>query len=176
MKASNMVPEKLEALIITLSDRAHAGDYDDRSGPKVRDMLSSYLSLEGWENRLDYTLLPDDPHKLRELLEMSLPIYDLIITTGGTGLGPKDITVDVVTPLLEKHIPGIMEFIRTKYGATNPNALLSRSVAGINGKTLVYTVPGSVTAVTEYMTEILKSLKHTFSMMYAVDTHVHAKH
>jgi molybdopterin biosynthesis enzyme MoaB len=64
----------------------------------------------------------------------------------------------------------------TKYGASNPNALLSRGIAGINGKTLIYTLPGSVNAVSEYMTEILKTMKHTFSMMYAVDTHIHAKH
>jgi molybdenum cofactor synthesis domain-containing protein len=176
MKSSNMIPDKIEALVITLSDRAHAGDYDDLSGPRVKDMLNSYLVSEGWDNRIDYTLLPDDPEKLRELLMMSFPIYDLIITTGGTGLGPRDTTIEVVSPLLEKSIPGVMEFIRTKYGASNPNALLSRGVAGINGKTLIYTLPGSVNAVSEYMTEILKTMKHTFSMMYAVDTHVHAKH
>jgi molybdenum cofactor synthesis domain-containing protein len=170
MNFPEKLPDKLQALVITLSDRAHSGIYTDRSGPKVKEMLSSYLSTENWDHRIDLTLLPDNSAKLRELILMS-PGYDLIITTGATGIGPKDITVDTISPLLSKQIPGIMEFIRLKYGMEKPNALLSRSVAGITGKSLIYTLPGSVTAVEEYMTEILKTLKHIFYMMYGIDTH-----
>jgi molybdenum cofactor synthesis domain-containing protein len=96
---------------------------------------------------------------------------DLIITTGGTGIGPRDITPDVVRPLLTREIPGVMEHIRVKYGMENPKALLSRAVAGAAGKTLVYTLPGSVKAVHEYMTEIIKTLEHTFYMLYGIDVH-----
>jgi molybdopterin biosynthesis enzyme MoaB len=73
--------------------------------------------------------------------------------------------------LLDKEIPGIMEFIRVRYGAEKPNALLSRAVAGIIGKALIYTLPGSVRAVDEYLTEILKTLNHTLLMKYGIDTH-----
>jgi len=96
---------------------------------------------------------------------------DLILTTGGTGIGPRDITVDTVKPMLEKEIPGVMEYIRMKYGSSKPNALLSRGVAGIIGSCLIYTLPGSVRAVEEYMTVITSTLEHTFLMLYGIDTH-----
>jgi len=73
--------------------------------------------------------------------------YDFIFTTGGTGIGHRDITVDVVKPLLDKEIPGIMDMIRMKYGMEKPNALISRSVAGLMNNTMVFTLPGSVRAV-----------------------------
>jgi molybdopterin adenylyltransferase len=76
-----------------------------------------------------------------------------------------------VRPLLTKEIPGIMEQIRVKYGTKNPKALLSRGIAGTIGNTLIYTLPGSVKAVHEYMAEIVKTLEHTFYMLYGIDTH-----
>jgi len=165
------LPEKFEVLIITLSDRAHRGEYEDLSGPRIREILSGYLSSLKWEYSVKLTLIPDDAVILRELLTSAGSIYNIIITTGGTGIGPRDITVETVTPLLTKEIPGIIEFIRIKYGTEKPNALLSRGVAGIIGKSLIYTLPGSVRAVDEYMTEILKTLKHTVYMQYGIDTH-----
>jgi molybdopterin adenylyltransferase len=165
------LPEKFEVLIITLSDRACRGEYEDLSGPKIREILSGYFSSVNWEHNINLTLIPDEAHILRELLISAGSIYNIIITTGGTGIGPRDITVETVTPLLTKEIPGIMEFIRIKYGVDKPNALLSRGVAGITGKSLIYTLPGSVRAVEEYMTEILKTLKHTVYMQYGIDTH-----
>jgi molybdopterin adenylyltransferase len=165
------LPGKFEVLIITLSDRAHNGEYDDLSGPRIRELISDYLSSIKWEYNVNLTLIPDDAAILRELLLSAGNIYNIILTTGGTGIGPRDITVDTVTPLLTKEIPGIMEFIRIKYGTDNPNALLSRGVAGITGKSLIYTLPGSVRAVEEYMTEIVKTMKHTVYMQYGIDMH-----
>jgi molybdenum cofactor synthesis domain-containing protein len=165
------LPEKFEVLIITLSDRAKRGDYEDLSGPKIREKISEFFSLVGWDFNINLTLIPDDAAILRELLKSAAGVYNIVLTSGGTGIGPRDITVETVTPLLTKEIPGIMEFIRIKYGTKKPNALLSRSVAGIIGKSLIYTLPGSVRAVEEYMTEILKTLKHTIYMQYGIDTH-----
>ena len=165
------LPGKLEILIITLSDRAHRGEYEDISGPRIREIISGYLSSLNWEYNINLTLIPDDAAILRELLMSAGNIYNIVITTGGTGIGPRDITVETVTPLLNKEIPGIMEFIRIKYGTEKPNALLSRGVAGIIGKSLIYTLPGSVRAVDEYMAEILKTLKHAVFMQYGIDTH-----
>jgi len=165
------IPEKLEVLIITLSDRAHRGEYEDLSGPRVKEIISEYLSSIGWIYSVNITLIPDDAFMLSELITSASNIYNIIITTGGTGIGPRDITIDTVTPLLTKEIPGIMEFIRIKYGTEKPNALLSRGVAGLIGNSLIYTLPGSVRAVEDYMTEILKSLKHTIYMQYGIDSH-----
>lgn len=165
------IPEKFKILVITLSDRASRGEYDDLSGPRVREIISEFFSSLKWEYSVDLTLIPDDASILSELLKNASDKYNIVITTGGTGIGPRDITVETVTPLLNKEIPGIMEFIRIKYGTNKPNALLSRGVAGVMGKALVYTLPGSVRAVEEYMTEILKTMKHTVYMQYGIDSH-----
>jgi molybdopterin adenylyltransferase len=165
------LPDKFEILIITLSDRAHKGEYEDLSGPRIKEKVSEYFSSLSWDSNINLTLIPDDTAILRGLLMSSSEIYNIIFTTGGTGIGPRDITVETVTPLLNKEIPGIMEFIRIKYGMEKPNALLSRGVAGIIGKSLIYTLPGSVRAVEEYIVEILKTLKHTIYMQYGIDTH-----
>ncbi|MEI6047310.1 MAG: molybdenum cofactor synthesis domain-containing protein [Bacteroidota bacterium] len=165
------LPGKFEVLVITLSDRAHRGEYEDISGPRIREIVSGYLSSINWKYSVNLTLIPDDAAILKELLKSAGSMNNIIITTGGTGIGPRDITVDTVIPLLTKEIPGIMEFIRIKYGTEKPNALLSRGVAGIIGKSLIYTLPGSVKAVEEYMSEILKTLEHTIYMQYGIDTH-----
>jgi molybdenum cofactor synthesis domain-containing protein len=165
------LPERLEVLIITLSDRAFKGEYSDLSGPAIRQMLDNYLASVSWDNRIDQVIMPDDPAILSNKLAEAGKKYNIIITTGGTGVGPRDITVDTVKPLLDREIPGIMEHIRIKYGTEKPNALLSRGVAGIMGKSVIYTLPGSLRAVEEYMTEILKTLKHLIYMQYGIDTH-----
>lgn len=165
------LPEKLEVLVITLSDRAARGEYSDLSGPRIGELLSGYAGPMDWQYRITYKLIPDDPAVLREILSDAAEKYNVIFTTGGTGIGPRDITVDTVKPLLTKEIPGIMEYIRTRHGAVKPSALLSRSVAGIMKNALIYTLPGSVRAVEEYMEEILKTLQHTIYMQYGIDTH-----
>lgn len=165
------LPKKFRVLIITLSDRAYNGEYEDLSGPMIHEKLMEYFNAINWDFSINSSLLPDDSVLLKDLLGTSAGNYNLIITTGGTGIGPRDITVETVTPFLSKEIPGIMEYIRIKYGAENPGALLSRGVAGIIGTALIYTLPGSVRAVGEYMIEILKTLKHTVYMQYGIDSH-----
>jgi molybdenum cofactor synthesis domain-containing protein len=165
------LPEKFEILIITLSDRAYRSEYKDLSGPRIKEKIAEYFSGTGWNYSITMVLIPDEADVLRELLTNSVATFNLILTTGGTGIGPRDITIETVTPFLSKEIPGIMEFIRVKYGAEKPNALLSRGVAGIAGKALLYTLPGSVKAVDEYMTEILKTLRHAVYMQYGIDSH-----
>jgi molybdenum cofactor synthesis domain-containing protein len=164
------LPEKFKVHVITLSDRAHSGSYRDLSGPAVVKYVKYALTAAGWKHEIMTTVIPDDEVALRAALTAA-PQTDLIITTGGTGIGPRDITPDVVRPLLTKEMPGIMEQIRVKYGMKNPKALLSRAVAGTIGNTLVYTLPGSVKAVHEYMAEIVKTLEHTVYMIYGVDVH-----
>jgi molybdopterin adenylyltransferase len=165
------LPEKLEILVITLSDRAYSGEYEDLSGPRVSELVQEYFDNLLFKCSVTDMLIPDEPEALKNILTDSGSNFNLIFTTGGTGIGPRDITVDVVKPLLTKEIPGIMEFIRVKYGTEKPNALLSRGVAGLIGNTLIYTLPGSVRAVNEYMEEILKTLNHTIYMQYGIDAH-----
>lgn len=164
------LPERFNVRIITLSDRAHSGTYSDLSGPAVVRYVKEAMASAGWECEIKTTVLPDDAVALRAALT-DAPAADLIITTGGTGIGPRDITPDTVRPMLTREIPGVMEQIRVKYGTINPGALLSRAVAGTIGNTLIYTLPGSVKAVHEYMTEIVKTMEHTFYMLYGMDVH-----
>jgi len=164
------LPEKFKVLVITLSDRVHNGVYKDLSGPAVVKYVKYAMAAAEWDCEINTAVLPDDAASLRNTMAASTEM-DLIITTGGTGLGPRDMTTEVIKPLLTKEIPGIMELIRVKYGLKNPNALLSRSLAGVTGKTLIYTLPGSVKAVHEYMAEIVKTMEHTFYMLYGIDKH-----
>jgi molybdenum cofactor synthesis domain-containing protein len=165
------LPEEFEVLIITLSDRASRGDYEDLSGPRISVLVQEYFESLNLKCSVTNVLIPDDPEELREIIQVSDSGYDIIFTTGGTGIGPRDITIETIKPLLTKEIPGIMEFIRVKYGSKNPGALLSRGIAGLIGTTLIYTLPGSVKAVNEYMGEILKTLLHTLEMLWGIDSH-----
>jgi molybdenum cofactor synthesis domain-containing protein len=165
------LPGRFEVLIITLSDRAYKGEYQDLSGPRIKEKLEEFFRIQKWDLNIRIVLIPDDADALQKLITDAGNSSNLIFTTGGTGIGPRDITIETVKPLLTKEIPGVMEFIRIKYGAEKPNALLSRGVAGITGKSLIYTLPGSLKAVDEYMSEIIKTLKHTVLMQYGIDSH-----
>ncbi len=175
VKAGDQVvytPRVYKVTVITLSDRASRGEYADRSGPKIGQLLTSFFETEGWKFVIDHKLIPDDITALRTLMEEARDTQaDIVITTGGTGIGPRDITPDVVKPFLDKEIPGIMELIRFKYGSIKPNALLSRAIAGVMKGSLVYTLPGSVKAVEEYMTEIVPTLRHSIYMLHNLDAH-----
>jgi molybdenum cofactor synthesis domain-containing protein len=165
------LPQRYEILVITLSDRAYRKEYEDLSGPAIGSRIKEYFTAEKLEFVISFRLIPDDAEILRNILKEAGGKYNLIFTTGGTGIGPRDITVETVVPMLSKEIPGIMEFIRVKYGSLKPNALLSRGVAGVLDKALIYTLPGSLRAVDEYMDEILKTLMHTVYMQYGIDKH-----
>jgi molybdenum cofactor synthesis domain-containing protein len=165
-------PKLYRVMVITLSDRASSGEYEDKSGPRIKEILETHFEFYHLKFSICNHLIPDDAHKLGDLLHKAKEeLCDLVITTGGTGIGPRDFTPDVVKPLLDKEIPGIMESIRMKFGAEKPAALLSRSVAGVMGKSLIFTLPGSVRAVNEYMSEITKSLMHMVYMLHGLDSH-----
>ncbi|VGO15479.1 Molybdopterin adenylyltransferase [Pontiella desulfatans] len=170
--AMEHIPHTLDVRIITLSDRAYNGEYEDLSGPQIKTDLEAHFDGKPWNLECSVSLIPDDADALKAILgEAVAGGADIIFTTGGTGLGPRDITPDVVAPLLEKELPGVMEFIRVKYGDRIPSALLSRSVAGTIGQTQVYTLPGSVKAVKEYVFEILRTLEHAVFMIHGINAH-----
>ena len=165
-------PKVFKTGIITLSDRASRGEYADRSGPIIQEIITNHFADTKRKTEIDYTLIPDDQQLLKKkITEYKKNNFDIIFTTGGTGIGSKDFTVDVVKLIMDKEIPGIMEFIRYKYGSEKPNALISRSVAGMIGNTMIFTLPGSVKAVEEYMAEITKVLNHLILMLHDIDAH-----
>ncbi len=164
-------PHIFKTLIITLSDRASIGEYEDRSGPKVKEAITTFFEMNNFHFSIKNVIIPDDAQKLEKLITDAGLEYDFIFTTGGTGIGPRDITVDVIQPLLDKEIPGIMDMIRMKYGMKKPNALISRSIAGVVDETMIFTLPGSVRAVNEYMSEITQVLRHLVLMLHSIDAH-----
>ncbi len=162
----------LKIQVITLSDRASRGEYADLSGPEILQFLDAYFKEKNWKFSITSLIIPDDAERLeKELLKAKEDKTDILITTGGTGIGPRDFTPEVMKKILDKEIPGIMENIRIKFGQKVPNALLSRGIAGVMGETQVYSLPGSVKAVREYMGEILKTLEHLIFMLHGIDTH-----
>ena len=166
------IPKIINIHIITLSDRASAGEYADKSGPQIKNLAETFFSGIKRQTIFTNQLIPDDPKKLSLLIKSAiLQDADVIFTTGGTGIGPRDFTPETVRSILDKEIPGIMELIRVKYGMEKPAALLSRGVAGVAGKTLIYTLPGSVKAVSEYCNEILPTIEHSIYMIEGIDSH-----
>ncbi|HBZ66785.1 MAG TPA: molybdenum cofactor biosynthesis protein [Bacteroidales bacterium] len=157
----------IKCQIITLSDRASSGEYIDTSSVDISGYVKQYFEDKNIEYSIGYTLIPDDADKLRELIYYFTRTtqVEVIFTCGGTGVGPRDITPETVTPLLDKTLPGVMELIRVKYGLTNPKATLSRGIAGIINQTLIFTLPGSPKAGREYCEVIMPLLKHAVDVL-----------
>ncbi|MBI9059832.1 MAG: hypothetical protein JEZ01_18860 [Labilibaculum sp.] len=165
-------PRIIKTMIITLSDRASRGEYEDKSGPLLEKLAEDFFKSKNRHYHIDKMIIPDQEEDLSKLLKKAQKEnYDAVFTTGGTGIGPRDITPDVVKKHLTKEIPGIMELIRVKYGMEKPNALVSRGIAGVMNKTLVYTMPGSPKAVNEYCSEIFKTVEHSLYMLNELDLH-----
>lgn len=143
------------AAILTLSDKGSRGERVDESGSIVRDMLkSSGIEVTGYE------VIPDEKAVLKERLISLSEKTDLLITNGGTGLTPRDITPDITLEVIEREIPGIAETIRQEGLSKTRRAMLSRAVAGIRNECLIINLPGSPKAVREGLEVILDILPH----------------
>ncbi len=169
---ATLIPKTFRVSIMTLSDRASKGVYADHSGEAIREQIQNYFMDRGRLCDITKQILPDSATLLRKTLnaELTMPSADMIFTTGGTGIGLRDITIETVRPFLHKELSGIPEFIRLKYGQTNPRALLSRSICGTRGRSLIFCLPGSVKAVQEYLDEIVPQLDHVLAMIHDIDT------
>ena len=143
--------------ILTVSDRGAAGQRTDESGRKIRQMLPP----SAWQV-VDYQVVPDEREDIkRELLRFADELkLDLIFTTGGTGLSPRDVTPEVTAELLDKPVPGIAEAMRAAGLKKTPYALLSRAVCGIRGESLILNLPGSPKAVAECLEVVIPALPH----------------
>ncbi|MBU1219696.1 molybdenum cofactor synthesis protein [Myxococcota bacterium] len=155
------------SLVITLSDSVSSGINEDISGKVIERMASDYLSSRNFAYNIERKIIPDDALVLENILAENSNL-DLIITTGGTGIGPRDITPEVVSRFITKEMPGIMDHIRNLHGSRLPSALISRSIAGVRDKCQIYALPGNPKACNEYMTEITKIIEHAFLMLHSI--------
>lgn len=154
--------QPLSAAVLVISDSTSQGKRKDKSGKIICEILSEFAV-----DVQTYDILPDDLEKIRNRVsELVNASYHLIITTGGTGFGPKDVTPEAVKPLIEKEAPGITELMR-KYGAERtPYAMLSREIAGIRSKSLILTLPGSSKGAEESMWALFPGVLHIFPMIW----------
>jgi molybdenum cofactor biosynthesis protein B len=131
------------ALVVTVSDRSSRGERPDTGGPLLAGLLTD-LGLEV----AGPVLVPDEVDAVREALRTAVAQgYDLVVTTGGTGLSPRDVTPEATGPLLERQVPGLAEALRQRGAALVPTAVLSRGLAGTIGRALVVNLPGSTGGV-----------------------------
>ncbi len=150
----------LEILVITVSDRAYRGEYEDLSGPKIREIIEN----SDVEARVELMVVPDEQEKVREAFLNNLD-KDYILTTGGTGLSPRDVTPEVTQEVCERALPGISEMLRFESYRETKFAVLSRGYAGVRGKTIIINFPGSVKAVSLCTYLILPLLDHAQKML-----------
>lgn len=155
------------AVVLTLSDTVASGAKPDTAGAAVADALNT-----AGIRVVAHEVLPDDPAGLVAAMERWLVQRpEVIITVGGTGVGPRDHTPDTIRPMLTMEIPGIMEAARA-YGMTKtPYAMLSRGIAGLVGTTIVVTAPGSRGGATETMEAIVEGLRHLVDVVHVKFPH-----
>jgi molybdenum cofactor synthesis domain-containing protein len=157
----------IRAAVVTVSDKGYAGQRDDVSGPLLAGLLGQIGS-----DVLSQEIVPDELDEIEAaLLRLSLlPGLDLIVTTGGTGPAPRDVTPEATLAVIEREMPGLAEALRRDGARKTPMAVISRGVAGIRGRTLIVNLPGSPKAVRDGMEVLAPILPHTVRMLRGVDT------
>ncbi len=142
--------------VLTLSDKGARGEREDLSGQIVREMVASLGEV------VRYLVIPDDEETIVDTLVdwVDAEQIDLILTTGGTGLTPRDVTPDATARVLEKEIPGMAEAMRAASLQKTPHAMLSRALAGVRRRSLILNLPGSPKGVRENLEVVLPALEH----------------
>lgn len=140
--------------VLTLSDKGSRGEREDKSGPAISEMLKGIGEVKY------YDILPDERDLIKNKLLEYVNRVDLILTTGGTGLSPRDVTPEATLDVIEREIPGIAEAMRMEGLKKTDRAMLSRAIAGVKGQTLIINMPGSPKAVKEHMEVILDVIPH----------------
>jgi molybdopterin adenylyltransferase len=151
-----------KVVVLTISDRGSKGEREDSSGPLIREMVKD-LPAEV----IHYEIIPDEKEVIIEALKRSSDELkaDLILTTGGTGLSPRDVTPDATRRVIEKEVPGFSEAMRAESLKKTPHAMISRAVSGIRGSSLIVNLPGSPKSVKENLSVILPALPHALSKL-----------
>jgi molybdenum cofactor synthesis domain-containing protein len=147
--------------VITASDKGARGEREDLSGKVIAEMLADLGKIER------YVVVPDDKEELKkELRQMADELgIDLVLTTGGTGLSPRDVTPEATLEVIDRLVPGMAEAMRSKSLEKTPHAMLSRAVAGLRGQTLIINLPGSPKGAGECLAVVLPALRHGLEIM-----------
>ncbi|MBB6399922.1 molybdenum cofactor synthesis domain-containing protein [Actinomadura coerulea] len=154
----------IRAMAVTVSNRAAAGVYEDRSGPVLVEMLEDIgCQVDG------PVVVPDGEPVTGVLRDAVAAGYDVVVTSGGTGLTPTDQTPEMTRPVIEREVPGIAEAIRLEGREKVPAAILSRGLAGIAGRTLIVNLPGSTGGVRDGMTVLARVLPHAVDQINGGD-------
>jgi molybdopterin adenylyltransferase len=150
----------LKVAVITISDRASRGEYEDISGPEIeKEVKLRYADAE-----VTRRVVPDEPDDILAALQAASGA-DFILTTGGTGISPRDVTPEATLRFIDRELPGISESLRAQSYAETQAAMLSRGVAGLKGSTIVVNFPGSVKAVRLCMKVLGPVMEHALRMM-----------
>ena len=155
------------AHVITVSDGVSAGTRDDVSGPALLDVLKrARFQVSGPE------VVPDAEDRISDAVVAAVVDgADLVVTTGGTGLGPRDVTPQATSLLIDYEVPGLGELMRRAGESSTPMAALSRGVAGVRGQALILNVPGSVNGATESLEAVIPILAHAIQLLHGDTKH-----
>ena len=155
------------AHVITVSDRASAGTMNDESGPALAEGLEKErFEVSGPE------VVPDEKDRITDaILAAVAKGVDVVLTTGGTGLAPRDVTPQATAALLDYEVPGLAEEMRRAGATSTPMSALSRGVAGVRGRTLVINVPGSLKGATESLGAVMPVLEHAIRLLHGDTKH-----
>lgn len=155
------------AHVITVSDGASAGTREDESGlALVRLLKSAGFEVSG------PLIVPDDRKRIEQAITAATDGgADIVVTTGGTGLGPRDVTPQATSAVIDFEVPGIGEAMRRAGAASTPMAALSRSMAGVRGQTLIINVPGSPKGAAESLEAVLPALAHAIKLLHGDTKH-----